>query len=83
MVALTKDDDPGSLPHPHLGFAVLPEYNGKGYAIQILRYAKEELGVEIAFAFCDAGNKNSGRVSVKAGLEFRGTRGTSAICTRY
>jgi RimJ/RimL family protein N-acetyltransferase len=77
-VSLTKGDAPESFPHPDLGFAVLPEQNGKGYAteaaIYLLKYAKVELSVQHVFAFCSAGNKHSGRVSVKAGLEFRGTK---------
>jgi RimJ/RimL family protein N-acetyltransferase len=81
-VSLSKGDSQESYPTPDIGYAILPEMNGKGYAteasIYLIRYAKEKFGVHDVFGFCKPGNKHSGRVMQKASLEYRGT--TNLAC---
>jgi RimJ/RimL family protein N-acetyltransferase len=71
----------GSPPDPHylapdVGYAILPEENGKGYATEaakgVLEYARKDLGIEDAFGFCAAEDMRSRRVLEKVGLMFRG-----------
>ncbi|KAJ5599338.1 hypothetical protein N7450_000405 [Penicillium hetheringtonii] len=61
---------------PDIGFAVLPEHSGKGYAAEaangVLEWAKFHLGMEAVFGFCDPLNQRSRRVLDKIGMEFRG-----------
>ncbi|KAJ5860474.1 uncharacterized protein N7529_007784 [Penicillium soppii] len=78
-VSLTKGAPPD--PHylaPDVGFSILPEENGKGYATEaavgLLKYAKAQLGIDAVFGFCSAENKRSCRVLEKIGLEFRGVK---------
>jgi RimJ/RimL family protein N-acetyltransferase len=75
-VGLTKGDSPESYTAPDLGFAILPEFNGRGYATRaaklLLSYVKDELGVIDVFGFCNPKNEGSRRVLEKVGLEFRG-----------
>ncbi|KAJ5482213.1 Acyl-CoA N-acyltransferase [Penicillium sp. IBT 31633x] len=78
-VSLLKGIPPD--PHylaPDIGYAILPEESGQGYATEaalgLLKYAQEALGVDAVFGFCSAGNKRSRRVLEKIGLEFRGLR---------
>jgi RimJ/RimL family protein N-acetyltransferase len=82
-VGLTKGDSPESYTAPDLGFAILPELNGKGYATVasklLLKYSKEELGVVDVFGFCDPKNEGSRKVLEKAGLEFRGLKKLGAF----
>ncbi|CAI7572813.1 unnamed protein product [Penicillium pancosmium] len=58
----------GASPDPHflapdIGFAVLPEHSGKGYAAEaakgLLEWARTDRGVEAAFGFCDPSNRRS------------------------
>ena len=62
---------------PDIGYAILPEMNGKGYATEaakgMLEYARSELGIQDAFGFCDFGNSHSRRVLEKVGMDYRGT----------
>lgn len=76
-VSLMKDSPPD--PHylaPDVGYAILPEENGKGYATEaakgVLEYARKDLGIEDAFGFCAAEDMRSRRVLEKVGLVFRG-----------
>jgi RimJ/RimL family protein N-acetyltransferase len=78
-VSLMKGAPPG--PHylaPDVGYAILPEQSGKGYATEaalaLLGYAKTALGIDAAFGFCDVGNKRSCRVLEKVGMEFKGVK---------
>jgi RimJ/RimL family protein N-acetyltransferase len=77
-VCLTKGDSPDSHTVPDLGFVTLPEYCSKGYATEasklLIKYVKEELGVNGVFGFCDPRNVASRRVMEKAGLEYRHTQ---------
>lgn len=78
-VSLMKGAPPG--PHylaPDVGYAILPEQSGKGYATEgavgLLGYAKTALGIDAVFGFCDVENKRSCRVLEKIGMEFRGVK---------
>ncbi|KAJ5802505.1 uncharacterized protein N7503_004955 [Penicillium pulvis] len=77
---------------PDIGYAILPEMNGKGYATEaakgLIEWAKGELGITGVFGFCDATNLHSRRVLEKIGMEFRGIAALemfggaeSAVCT--
>ena len=61
---------------PDVGYAILPEESGKGYATEaakgMLEYARKDLGIEGAFGFCAAEDMRSRRVLEKVGLNFRG-----------
>jgi RimJ/RimL family protein N-acetyltransferase len=77
-VALTKGDSKDSFTVPDLGFAILPEFNGKGLASEavkgVLKYGSKEFGVTDVFGFCDPANQASRKVLEKSGLEFRGVQ---------
>jgi [ribosomal protein S5]-alanine N-acetyltransferase len=64
------------LPHPDLGFAFLPEFNGKGYAYEsaaaVLQYAGNELKIPIVNAITSDDNENSLRLLFKLGFSFIG-----------
>lgn len=61
---------------PDIGYSIIPEMNGKGYATEsgkaLLDYAKRELGVSEVLGFFNANNAHSRRVMEKIGLEDRG-----------
>lgn len=61
---------------PDVGFKILPEESGKGYATEagkrLLEYAREDLGIEGAFGFCAPENMGSRRVMEKLGMVFKG-----------
>ncbi|CAG7920432.1 unnamed protein product [Penicillium olsonii] len=77
-VSLMKGDRPDSYLAPDIGYAILPEETGKGYAteaaVALLEYARKELGVDSAFGFCARDDRHSARVLKKIGFEFRGER---------
>jgi RimJ/RimL family protein N-acetyltransferase len=64
-----------SLDLPDIGFALLPEFNEKGYALEMARatlvYAKEKLGLPSIAAITLPGNIRSIRLLEKLGLSFR------------
>ncbi|KAJ5630794.1 uncharacterized protein N7484_010894 [Penicillium longicatenatum] len=77
---------------PDIGYAILPEMNGRGYATEaakgLLEWARVELGITDVFGFCDARNLHSRRVLEKLGMDFRGVAALevfggaeSAVCT--
>ncbi|PYH88859.1 putative GNAT family acetyltransferase [Aspergillus ellipticus CBS 707.79] len=78
IVSLMKGEPPNAYTQPDVGYTILPEENGKGYAteaaIGVIDYARRELGVKGVFGFCSSGNARSRRVLEKIGLEFRGER---------
>lgn len=82
-VGLTLGDTSESYIAPDLGFAILPEFNGKGYATaaskMLLEHVRKELGIVEVFGFCDPKNGGSRKVLQKAGLEFRGLKKLSAF----
>lgn len=76
-VSLTKGTDPESLECPDIGFAIIPEMNGKGYATEaalaLLKYVKVSRGLEEVFGFITAmDNGPSHRVMEKFGMQNRG-----------
>ncbi|OKL62050.1 hypothetical protein UA08_02402 [Talaromyces atroroseus] len=78
MVSLMKGEPPNAYTCPDIGYTMLPEENGKGYATEaalgLLDYARRELNVTGVFGFCSKDNPASRRVLEKLGLEFRGLR---------
>ncbi|MUP45273.1 N-acetyltransferase [Gramella sp. BOM4] len=60
-----------------LGFAFLPDYEGKGYAIEaaseIVRAAKEEFGIDRLEAITLEENAGSRKLLEKLGFELKGT----------
>jgi [ribosomal protein S5]-alanine N-acetyltransferase len=66
-----------TLPGPDLGFAFLPEHEGKGYgqesSIAVLRYGREELGFERILAITTLDNRASIRLLEKLGFTLEKT----------
>jgi RimJ/RimL family protein N-acetyltransferase len=62
---------------PDIGFALLPDFSGMGYALEIakatLEYAKEKLGLTKIAAITLPGNVRSIHLLEKLGLTFRNT----------
>lgn len=86
MVMLKEDQTPigmcgiinrGILENPDIGFALLPEYAGKGYAFEMadatLKYAKETLKLPKILAIVLPTNPHSIRLLEKIGLKQEGT----------
>ena len=63
-----------SLPGPDIGFAFLPQHEGKGYgtesAAAIMDYGRESLGFTRVLAITSQDNDASGRLLEKIGLSF-------------
>lgn len=68
---------------PDIGYAIVPEETGKGYATEaaraLLNYAKETLGVDAVFGFYERGNEASRRVIQKLGFVDRGFKNLVAF----
>lgn len=64
-----------TLPGPDIGFAFLPDHEGKGYGEEssraLLRYGREELGFSEVFAITSLDNDASVRLLEKLGLRFQ------------
>ncbi len=62
------------LQHPDIGFAILPDYLGKGYGSEIARetlvYARVKLGIECIMAITDRNNVVSIKLLNKLGMQF-------------
>jgi RimJ/RimL family protein N-acetyltransferase len=75
-VGLTKGDSPTSFSAPDIGFALLPEYLGRGYATEagklILEYAERTFDLKNALGLCNPKNKASRAVLERIGFTFRG-----------
>jgi RimJ/RimL family protein N-acetyltransferase len=78
----------GAPPGPHylapdIGYTILPEESGKGYATEaakgLLEYAKVELDIHAAFGFCAATDMRSRRVLEKIRMEYRGVAALSVF----
>ena len=82
-VSLMRGDSKESYTVPDIGFAIVPEMNGKGYATEsakaLLEYAKRELGVVEVLGFCGVANIGSKRVMKKIGMEDRGVKHLAAF----
>lgn len=83
-VSLMKGAPPG--PHylaPDIGYTILPEESGKGYATEaakgLLEYARVELGIHAAFGFCAATDMRSRRVLEKIGMDDKGVAALSVF----
>ncbi len=65
---------PGGWPEPEIGYALVPDAQGKGYAteasIASLKYAYDQLGWETAISMIDKNNIGSKRVAEKLGARF-------------
>ncbi len=64
------------LPDVDLGYALLPEFWSKGFALEsasaVLAYARETLGLKRVAAVVNADNQSSIRLLEKMGFEFEG-----------
>jgi len=64
-----------TLPHPDLGFAVLPMYRGEGFVLEAARavvlHAREGLGIKTLTAIVSPLNKASVSLLEKLGLNFQ------------
>ncbi|KAJ5698506.1 hypothetical protein N7462_000511 [Penicillium macrosclerotiorum] len=76
-VSLMKGEPSG--PHykaPDIGYTILPEESGKGYATEaargLLDYARNDLGIYAAFGFCAAEDQRSRRVLEKLEMVYKG-----------
>lgn len=67
-----------TLPVPHIGFALLPAYRGKGYVTEagraVLDYARTVLGLSQLCAIVSPGNADSIRALETLGLQRQGLR---------
>ena len=63
-----------TLPHPDIGFALLPQFERKGYAYEAasaaMDYGRAMLGLGRVLAITTIDNESSGRLLGKIGLEF-------------
>jgi len=63
-----------TLPGPDLGFAFLPEYEGKGYGFEaaqaMLEHGRDKLGFSKVFAITSQDNNVSGKLLEKLGFMF-------------
>ena len=61
-----------TLPDPDIGFALLDEYSGRGYALEaaaaVLRHARQALKIPRLLAITSPANERSGRVLEKLGF---------------
>ncbi len=63
-----------TLPDPDIGFAFLPQFEGKGYAFEsaeaIMKYGQENLGFQRILAITTQDNIRSGKLLEKIGFNF-------------
>jgi RimJ/RimL family protein N-acetyltransferase len=63
-----------TLPAPDIGFAFLPEFEGKGYGFEsaeaMMSYGREQLGFSEVLAITTLDNDASGRLLEKTGFKF-------------
>ncbi|MEO7524323.1 MAG: GNAT family N-acetyltransferase [Ferruginibacter sp.] len=71
MCGIIKRDN---LENPDIGFALLPQYTGKGFAFEIacatLAYARNELNLTSIFAITSPGNRRSIQLLERLGFKF-------------
>ena len=64
------------LDHPDIGFATLPEFEGMGYSFEaafaIMKFGREELGIETIHAITSSENLASQNLLLKIGLKAKG-----------
>lgn len=65
-----------TLPEADIGFAFLPQFERKGYALEsataIMEYGRETLKLKRVLAITSIDNESSGRLLEKLGFEFEG-----------
>ena len=65
-----------TLPDADIGFAFLPEFEGKGYALEsakaVMKYGAEKLDLKRVLAITTQNNESSGRLLEKLGFKFDG-----------
>ena len=63
-----------TLPEPDLGFAFLPQFEGRGFGFEsadaVLRYGRVDLGINTVLAITSPDNEISGKVLGKLGFRF-------------
>jgi RimJ/RimL family protein N-acetyltransferase len=63
-----------TLPGPDIGFAFLPEFEGRGFGFEssaaVLRYGRDTLGFDRVLAITSLDNHASGRLLEKLGFRF-------------
>jgi len=63
-----------TLPEPDLGFAFLPQFEGRGFGFEsadaVLRYGRVDLGINTVLAITSPDNEISGQVLGKLGFRF-------------
>ncbi len=63
-----------TLPDPDIGFALLPEFEKKGYGYEAadaaMLYGKEKLGLSRVLAITTSDNESSARLLKRIGLSF-------------
>ena len=63
-----------TLPHADIGFAFLPQYEGRGYGLESAQaamvYGRSTLGLKTVLAITSLDNDASGRLLEKLGFEF-------------
>lgn len=61
-----------ALPHPDLGFALLPAFRGRGYALEatqaVLEHARDTLAIGRVLAIVDGDNRSSVRLLSRLGF---------------
>ena len=64
------------LPDADIGFALLPQFERKGYAFEsaaaVMRYGRDVLGLKRVLAITTQNNESSGRLLEKIGFKFEG-----------
>lgn len=64
------------LDHPDIGFAVLPKYEGQGYAfeatIAVLEYGLDNLGLSNVYGYTTEGNQKAKYLLQRIGLSYKG-----------
>jgi RimJ/RimL family protein N-acetyltransferase len=63
-----------TLPDADIGFAFLPQFEGKGYALEsanaVMQYGREKLNLKRVLAITTQDNESSGRLLQKLGFKF-------------
>ena len=69
-----------TLPGPDIGFAFLPEHEGKGFGVEsaqaTMKYGRETLGFDEVWAITSVDNDASGRLLEKLGFTFKENLGS-------
>ncbi len=64
-----------NLDHPDLGYSLLPDFRGRGYALEaaraVLAHARDELGISEILAIVSPANTRSTQLLEKVGMTFR------------